>query len=243
MPIMLMGAWFTIRWALADSKQAQDQKIAGEIFLPTWAFSIPLFFAAAAWVIAGIGALIKEDYWEMRVIFVAFLLWTLCCFVGALILFLNSLNKRKNLGTAGVLNLIGLVLISILMILPGLIDYSSPGYVTLIGHGWFLLLAVSVGFLLGGMILGFPYKFPRFPLGLGALFFIGWGLSEVAFSQASFPWLVRIWKLQLGLDYLDSFPISGGWRIAGIVKFLLGISTAAILVITSYRQRSKKVSD
>lgn len=36
----------------------------------TWAFSIPLFTAAVAWVPVGFGALIKEDYWEMRGIFV-----------------------------------------------------------------------------------------------------------------------------------------------------------------------------
>ena len=243
MPIMLVGAWLTVRWAVADSRQASDMEVAGDSFVPTWAFSIPLYSASAAWVIAGLGALIKEDYWEMRVIFVAFLLWTLCCFIGAAILFISFLSKGKDIGTVGVLNLIGLALMSLLMILPGVINHSSPANVTLIGHIWFVLLVLSVGLLTGGMVLGFPYKFPRFPLGLGVLFLIGWGLSEVAFSQASFPWLVRIWRLNLGLDYIDTFPLSDGWRIAGAVKFLMGIFTVVILVFASRRRIAKKVSE
>ncbi|MDY6876229.1 MAG: hypothetical protein SWK90_08530 [Chloroflexota bacterium] len=240
MPILLAGAWLTIRWALADSRQASDLEAGGDSFMPAWAFSIPLFIAAAAWVIAGFGTLIKEDYWEMRVIFGAFALWTLCCIVGAALLFLGFLRKGRDFGIAGILNLIGLALMSLLMVLPGLIDHSSPANVTLVGHVWFLLLAVCVGLFTGGTLLGFPYKFPQFPLGLGVLFFIGWGLSEVAFSQASFPWLVRIWKLRLGLEYLDAFPTSAGWQVAGATKFLVGIGTVVILVIASRRRNAKE---
>ena len=242
MPIMLVGAWFTARWALADSKQAADLKIGGKSLLPPWAFSIPLFIAAAAWVIAGFGALIKEDYWEMRVILVAFVFWTLCCIVGAILLFWIFLRERNSLGSAGNLSLIGLVIMSFLMILPGLINHSSPAKVTIIGHVWFVLLAVSVGLLTASTLFGFPYKFPRFPIGLGVLFFIGWGLSEIAFSQASFPWLVRIWKPQLGLEYLEAFPLSGGWQIAGAVKFLVGVGTVVSLFIASRRRRGRESS-
>jgi hypothetical protein len=93
MPLLLVGAWFTIRWALADSKRASGLQDGGESSIPAWAFSIPLFIAAAAWVIAGLGTLVKEDYWEMRVILAAFALWTLCCMVGAVLLFLRFLRK------------------------------------------------------------------------------------------------------------------------------------------------------
>jgi hypothetical protein len=240
-PIMLVGAWLTIRWALADARQASDLEFEAESFIPTWTFSIPLFFAAAAWLIAGFGALIKEDYWEMRVIFVAFLLWTLCCIIGAILLVLTFLIRGRAYGVAGILCLIGLVLMSLLMILPGRIDISSPATVTLMGHIWFILLTVSVGLLLLVMLLGFPYKFPRFPLGLGVLFLIGWGLSEVTFCQASFPWLVRIWKPYLGLAYLDAFPISVEWQNAGVIKFLIGVGIVAILIIAS-RRRSRGVT-
>jgi hypothetical protein len=241
-PIMLVFAWLTVRWAIADSRQASNMKVVRGSFLPAWTFSIPLFIAAAAWVIAGFGALIKEDYWEMQVILVAFFLWTLCCMVGGVLLFLIFLRKGRELGTAGIFNSIGLVLMSVLMILPGLIDYSSPANVTLVGHVWFVLLVVSVGLFTGGVLLGFPYNFPRFPLGLGIFFLIGWGLSEVAFSQASFPWLVRIWRLHLGLEYLEAFPISGGWRITGAIKFMLGAVTAAILFIASRRRSAREES-
>jgi hypothetical protein len=232
-PILLAGAWLTIRWALADLKRASNLPAGGESFAPAWIFSMPLFIAAAAWVIAGLGTLIKEDYWEMRVIFGAFSLWTLCCMVGAVLLFFSFLRKGRGFGVAGILNLIGMALTSLLMVLPGLIDHSSPAHITLVGHVWFLLLAVSVGLLTGGTLLGFPFRFPRFPLGLGVLFLIGWGLSEIAFSQASFPWLIRIWKLRLGLEYIDAFPISAGWQVAGAVKVLAGIGTVIVLVIAS----------
>ena len=239
MPIMLVGALYTARWALEDSKQALVQR-NGWDYLPSWTFSIPLFIAAAAWVIAGFGALIKEDYWEMRVIFVAFLLWTLCCMVGATLLLSSVLRKGKGLGTAGNLNMIGLSLMSLLMILPGLIDHSSPSTVTMIGHLWFFLLAVSAVLLTSGMLMGFPFKFPRFSLGLGGFFLMGWGLSEIAFSQASFPWLVRIWKRHLGLDYLDNFPITSTWQIAGAVKAVLGIIAIVILIVASRRKSVEK---
>jgi hypothetical protein len=241
MPIMLAGAWLTVRWALSDSRQATHTEIEDGSFLPAWTFSVPLFIAASAWVIAGLGALIKEDYWEMRVIFVAFLLWTLCCIVGAILLLLIFLRRVRGLGSGGHLSLIGLVLMSVLMILPGLVDYFSPAQVTLVGHAWFVLLAISAGLLAAGMLLGFPYKFPRFPLGLGVLFLIGWGLSEIAFSQASFPWLVRIWRLNLGMEYLDAFPISPGWQIVGAIKVLMGIGTVVVLIIAS-RRRSAGLS-
>jgi hypothetical protein len=166
---MLAGAWLTTRWALADSRQASDLGIGEESFVPAWAFSIPLFIAAAAWVIAGFGALIKEDYWEMRVIFVAFLLWTLCCMAGATLLFISFLRKGRGLGTVGVLNLIGLALMSLLMILPGLIDHSSPANVTLIGHVWFVLLAVSVGLLTGGHTSGLSVQIPSVSLRVGGV--------------------------------------------------------------------------
>jgi hypothetical protein len=235
MPILLAGACLSISWALADSMEVSDSKSEADTFIPTWTFSIPLLIAAVAWVIAGLGALIKEDYWEMRVIFVAFLLWTLCCIVGAVLIFISLLRRGRALGVAGILSLVGLVLMSILMLLPGLIDPSSPVKVTLMGHVWFTLLVLSVGLLSASVLLGFPYKFPRFPLGLGVLFLIGWGLSEITFCQASFPWLVRIWKPYLGLAYLNAFPISVEWRNAGVLKFLVGIGAVAILVIASRR--------
>jgi len=62
LPILLAGAWLTTRWALADSRQGSDLEARRDSAMPAWAFSIPLFIAAAAWVIAGFGTLIKEDY-------------------------------------------------------------------------------------------------------------------------------------------------------------------------------------
>lgn len=239
-PVMLIAAWLTARWAVADSKQASRSKNEAGFSIPAWAFSLPLFIASAAWLVAGMGTLIREDYWEMRVILGAFILWTLCCIIGAVLLLLIFLANKDQFGTSGVFNLVGLIILSLLMILPGLIDHDSVEVVTIIGHGWFFLLAVCVGLLLAGVILGFPYKFPRFPLGLGAFFLFGWGLSEIAFQQASFPWLVRIWKPQLGLTYLDDFKIAAWWQLVGAAKVLAGFAAAIILVLAIRRQRLKE---
>jgi len=62
MPVMPAGTWFTIRWALADWRQVSNLEVGPGSFMPAWVFSTPLFFAAAAWVIDGCGALVKEDY-------------------------------------------------------------------------------------------------------------------------------------------------------------------------------------
>lgn len=153
-------------------------------------------------------------------------------------MFLGLLRKRRKMGAAGILNLLGLALISLLMVLPGLIDHSSTEYVTTIGHFWFALLAAGAGLLTAGLLLGSAYKFPRFPLGLGGFFLVGWGLSEINFSQASFPWMVRIWKLSLGLEYIDAFPLSSGWQIAGAIKLVLGAGFIVTLIVASRRLKT-----
>ena len=236
-PVMILGAWLTIRWALADSRQASKLKAQGESEIPVWVFSIPLIIAAAGWIVAGSGTLIREDYWEMRMIFGAFILWTLGMIFGAGVLFFDFLRKDRGYGTLAIVNLIGQILMSLLMIFPSLINHASPAYVISVGHIWFLLLAVAVGLLMGGVMLGIPYNFPRFPLGLGVFFLVGWGLSEIAFRQASFPWLIRIWKLNVGIEYIDAFPTSAGWQILGAVKVLAGIGVVVMLFITLRHQR------
>ncbi len=238
-PIMLAGAWLTVRWAQADSRDASKLRVEGEVVIPSWTFSIPLLIAAVAWVIAGFGTLIKEDYWEMRVIFIAFVLWTLCCMIGVVLLLISLIRKRKDFDLAGILNLVGLLLMSFLMILPNLVDHSNPSKVILIGYVWFVLQTVSVGLLMWGMLWGFPFKFPCFPLGLGVFFLIGWGFGEIALSQPAFPWMIRIWKLNLGLDYLDIFQVSQEWQIAGLFKVLVGIGSIAILVIAGKLKKVK----
>ena len=237
MPLLLAGAWLTLRWAIADMKHAAKTKLSSGSTLPSWLFSTPLFVATFAWLFAGFGTLIKEDYWEMRVILIAFILWTLCCCLGVGVLLFNRLQGGRTTDKVETINLIGLALLSILLIVPAFVNYSSPPSVNVIGHIWSVLLAVSVGILLTGIVLGFPYKFPRFPLGLGILFLVGWGLSEITFSQASFPWLVRIWRPSLGLNYLDAFPISAEWVYVGSSKVFLGIATVVILIIATRRRK------
>lgn len=237
LPLTLVMAWLTVRWAVADSRQASNLEAGSEASIPAWSFSIPLFVVAAGWMIVGLGMLIREDYWEMRVIFIVFVLWTLGCIMGAGLLLLMFLRRDSGFGTAGILNLIGLVLMSVLMAFPALIDHSSPASVIQFAQLWFLVLAICVGLLMAGIFLGFPYRFPRFPIWLGAMFFIGLGLAEITFSKAAFPWLIRIWKLHLGLEYIDAFPVSAGWQIVGLVKVLVGIGIVAMFIIVSRPSR------
>ena len=229
-PLVLGAAWLTIRWGLADMNQASNLGTWGAI--PAWVVSIPLFVTAAGWVITGFGMLIKEEYWEFRFISSGLIIWAVCCLIGAGLILLGFLQGGSGFGLAGLLSFIGLVLMSLTIVLPGRVDHSPIDKVIRAGRVWFMLLAVCVGCLLAGMLLGFPYSFPRFPLGIGVLFFFGLGMTEVTWGKTSFPWLLRLFQPHAGgREYHDRFPVSTAWRIEGAVKMLVGIGAAVVLVI------------
>ena len=99
---------------------------------------------------------------------------------------------------------------------------------------WTALLTACVGCLLAGLLLGFPYNFPRFPLAIGALSFFGLGALEVTFSTPTFPWLPRLYDMEMEQEaFLAGLPKSNVWRIEGAVKLAVGIGTAATLIIAS----------
>lgn len=222
--------WLTVRWALADLSRASNLGTWGAI--PAWVVSIPLFVTAAGWVITGFGMLIKEEYWEFQFISSGLIIWALCCLIGAGLILLGFLQGGSDFGLAGLLNLIGLVLTALVIVLPARVDHSRIDKVIRVGRVWFVLLAICVGCLMGGMLLGFPYDFPRFPLGIGAFFFFGLGLTEIAFGKTSFPWLLRLFQLRVGgRGYHDNFPESTAWRIEGVVKLLVGMGAAVVLVM------------
>jgi hypothetical protein len=189
LPIVLGAAWLTLRWALADTSQASNLGTWGA--MPAWVISIPLFLTAAGWVTIGLGMLIKEEYWEFRMISSGLIIWAFCCLIGAGMILLDFLQGNGGFGVAGLLDLVGLVLMSLTILLPAWVDHASIDKVVRSARVWFVLLTVCVGCLMVGMLLGFPYSFPRFPLGIGALFFFGLGLTEIAFGKTSFPWLLR----------------------------------------------------
>ena len=231
-PIVLGAVWLTLRWALADMSQASNLGTWGA--MPAWVVSIPLFLTAAGWVIIGLGMLIKEEYWEFRMISSGLIIWALCCLIGAGLILLGFLQGDSDFGVAGLLNLIGLVLMALVIVLPACVDHSPIDKVIRVARLWFVLLAVSVGCLMGGMLLGYPYNFPRFPLGIGAFFLFGLGLTEITFSKTSLPWLLRLFQLHIGgREYHDRFPESTAWRTEGLVKLLVGIGTAVIIIIVS----------
>lgn len=232
LPIVLGAAWLTLRWALADMRQASNLGTWGAI--PAWVVAVPLFVTAAGWLIVGVGMLIKEEYWEFRFISSGLIIWAVCCLIGAGLILLDFLRKGSDFGVAGLLNFIGLVLMGLTIVLPARVDHSPIGKVIRAARVWFVLLAVCVGCLLAGMLLGFPYNFPRFPLGIGAFFFFGLGLTEITFGKTSFPWLLRLFQLHIGgREYHDDSPESIAWRIEGVLKLLAGIGAAVILIIAS----------
>jgi len=233
LPIMLGAGWLTLRWALADLNLAASLGTWGGA-LPAWIVSIPLMLCALGWIILGFGSLIREEYWEHRIWCAILILWSLCCLVGAAVIGFDFLQGNSDFGVAGILNLVGLVLTASMLYLPSRMKVPLGAKAVRFSRAWTTLLTVCVGCLLAGLLLGFPYNFPRFPLAIGALSFFGLGAMEVAFSTPAFPWLPRLYDMEMEQEtFLAGLPKSNVWRIEGAVKLVAGIGTAATLIIAS----------
>ena len=115
-PIVLAAVWLTVRWALADASQASTLRTWGAV--PAWVVSAPLLVTAVGWLIIGFGMLVKEEYWEFRFISSGLIIWALCCPMGAVLILLGFLRGGSGFGVAGLLNLVGLVLMSLTIVLP-----------------------------------------------------------------------------------------------------------------------------
>jgi hypothetical protein len=233
LPIMLGAGWLTLRWAMADVNLASNLGAQGAA-LPPWAVALPLTVSAVGWVILGLGSLIREEYYEHRIWVAILAVWSLSCFVGAGLIGLSFLRGNNGFGLAGTFNLIGLVLTALMLSLPAFMDVPLGDRAIRFSRQWTLLLAACVGSLSAGLLLGFPYNFPRFPLGIGAFSFFGLGLVEIDDSAPAFPWLPRLYDLDLEQDvFLAGLPKSTMWQIEGLVKVLIGIVTAAVLISVS----------
>lgn len=233
LPIMIGAGWLTLRWALADFDLAKSLRTWGGT-LPACVVSIPLMLCALGWVILGFGSLIREEYYEHRIWVAILILWSLCCLVGAVIIGFNFLQGNSSLGVAGILNLTGLVLTALMLYLPSRMQVPLGDKAVRFSRIWTALLTVCAGCLLAGLLLGFPYSFPRFPLGIGALCFFGLGALEVTESMPALPWLPRLYDLDMEQEvFLAGLPKSSVWRIEGVVKLVVGIGIAATLIIAS----------
>jgi len=122
--------------------------------MPIWIVSIPLLITATSWVIIGLGMLIKEEYWEFQMIRSGLIGWAICGFVGAGLIILGYLEGDHSFGLAGVIDLIGLVLIFLSIIMPAWVDYSSIDNVVRFAHVWDVLLIIIVRCLMLGMVWG-----------------------------------------------------------------------------------------
>lgn len=232
LPITLGAGWLTFRWALADSRLASSP--GGGASWPPWAVAIPLAICAVGWVVLGLGSLIREEYYEHRIWVAVLTTWSLGCLVGAALIGLSFLRAGGNLGLAGIFNLIGLVLMAIMLSLPAFIRVPLGTKSVRFSCQWTALLTACVGCLMVGMVLGFPYNFPRFSLGIGAFSFFGLGALETASSTPAFPWLPRLYDFEMEQEtFLEGLPKSKRWRVEGLVKLVVGIGTAVALVIAS----------
>ncbi len=233
LPILIGAGLLTLYWALTDYNLALHLG-ADRAALPAWAVSIPLVISAVGWAALGFGSLIREEYWEHRIWCGVLLIWSLCCLVGAGLILLGFLLGDTGLGVAGLLNLVGLVLTALMLCLPARIKVPSGAGASRFSRVWTVLLAVCVGSLTAGMVLGFPYNFPRFSLGIGVFSFFGLGVMEVTFATPAFPWLPRLWDFELGQEeFLAGLPKSNVWRIEGAVKLVFSIGAAIVLIAAS----------
>jgi len=233
LPVMLGLAWLTFRWALADFRLASSPG-AGRVPLPPWAVAVPLAVCAIGWVILGFGSLIRQEYYEHRIWVAILTVWSISCLIGAGLIGWTSLHWDSSFGLAGVLSLIGLVLTALMLSLPAFMEVPSGVKAARFSRQWTVLLAACLGCLTAGMVLGLPYNFPRLPFGIGALFFFGLGALEVTTSTPTFPWLPRLYDLEMEQEtFLAGLPKSNVWRAEGAVKLGVGIVAAAVLIITS----------
>ena len=225
LPLMFGAAWLTYRWSLADLKLAS--LLEGTI--PPCILALPLYISAIGFVIAGLGSLIKEEYWEFKAWRTALTLWGIASLVGAGAIIAIDL-KGGGFLLADVLNIVGLILMSLILILPAFIRISSPTLNEDFSRGWSILLAASVACLLWGVYLGFPYSFPRFSLALGAIIFVAMGVVELSWAKPAFCWLPRLWQgYGEQTEFVNSLPQAPIWRFEGMIKLIVGIGAVLIL--------------
>ena len=242
LPIMLILGYLTLRWALADFNKASQLKKEEVETLPAWIVSFPLMICAASWIILGFASLIREEYWEHRVWCVVLAIWSFCALIGAGLILTDFLKRQCRFCTAGLLNLIGLTLLPIIICVPAFMKIPTGTLAIMLSHLWTVLSVICVGCLLGGMVGGFPYNFPRFALAIGILIFIGLGGIEIDSGQSGFPWFSRIWDLQLGpAEFEASLPDPAiGWRIIGLIKLLVGIGLGVLVLMGNNLKKVKK---
>jgi hypothetical protein len=232
LPITLGAGWLTFRWAMADFRLASGPEWGTVI--SSWAVAIPLAVCAVSWVVVGLGSLIREEYYEHRIWVAVLTAWSLSCLIGAVVIGLGFSRGDNDLGFAGILNLVGLVLMAAMLSLPAFMEVPLGTKAIRFSRQWTVLLAACSGCLMAGLLLGFPYNFPRFSLGIGAFSFFGLGALEFASSTPAFPWLPRLYDFKMGQGTFNAgLPKSDAWRIEGLVKIVVGIGMAITLIAAS----------
>ena len=229
---MLGAGWLTFRWALADFNLASSLGASATALSP-WAVPVPLAVCAVGWVILGFGSLIRQEYYEHRIWIAILVVWSISCFIGAGLIGWSLLRGNSNFGLAGVLSLIGLGLTGGMLSLPAFMQVPLGAKAARFSRQWTVLLFASLGCLTAGTLLGFPYNFPRFPFGIGALFFFGLGALEVSSSTPTFSWLPRLYDLEMEQEtFLAGLPKPNVWRVEGAVKLGIGLVATAVPIIT-----------
>ncbi len=233
LPLMLAAAVFTIRWALADRKQSTQQEGAK---LQNGASFLPLMLAALGFVIAGLGLPIGEAYWGLRVILIGQVIWIACCLVGAALSLIICFHSDQCYRESSILTVIGLVLMAFALIFPGLLNPDNTVMMVFMARTWYVISGTAIVFLIAGILMGFPYRLPRFALVVGGIYHLGLGLAELTFSRTAFPWLIRLWRFGIDPAYLDAFPVSTFWQIEGAAKVIVGVAVLVIVGLVSLKK-------
>lgn len=232
LPITLGASWLTYHWALADFRLASNPDMPAS--LPPWAVALPLAVCAVSWVFVGLGSLVREEYYEHRVWVAVLIAWSFSSLIGAGLIGFSFLRGDFTFGLAGALDLIGLVLMAVMLTLPAFMKVPLGISAIRFSRQWTVLLTASAGCLMAGLLLGFPYNFPRFSLGIGAFSFFGLGALEIGISSPAIPWLPRLYDFEMEQETFNAgLPKSTVWRIEGLIKAVVGIGTAIMLIIAS----------
>jgi len=130
--------------------------------------------------------------------------------------------------------MIGLVTMTGLLLLPAFyVNAASESYN--LGYAvWFGLLIIAIGFLIAGRLIGYPFIFPQFALGLCSVYTFGLRLMEICFRRISFNSLLYIWGFSLGLDMVTQQPEAASAPVLGVMKMLLSIAIGVILFVVTW---------
>lgn len=232
LPIMLGIGWATYGWSRSDVLTAQNV-ISGTEGYPSWLAGLPLLLSSVSFVVMGFGMLLRNELWEHRLLNIGQVLLIIGSIVGLLFILYGSVVKAFPFQLPEQLTVLGLLVLSCVLVWPAFLDPNQKEKITAHGRIWLIVFVIGVALLAAGTIHGFPFLFPRFGLGVGSIYLIGLGMTEIMFKKPAFAWMVTLWRVDLGREYVLNYPASSYSQAEGWVKTIVGLGAGAILVLVA----------